>query len=284
LLQTFMVDPQRNWLVTGTSRGFITCWDIRFHIPVHTWRHPSKGRIYRFAPYLSASSPHNSWVYISTPGRDGVSVWDLESTTCKSIFRVLNSTEEEPPLPPVRPVPTAQTLDYGLDDLQIPPAQPGSDAYPYFVRGLVSSPTGSYLVSGASDKRVRFWDLLTPSNSCTVSGLKSDDHKLRYASSPTVIEGVQIYEEYPESHAAQFRAYDINSTPSPMSSNPSSSTHTPSNSNNTSSSIISSKPKNRGPPLPSPNHTEAILDVNLIELPHPMIVSCSREGVVKVWK
>jgi len=214
-----------------------------------------------------------------------VSVWDLESTTCKSIFRVLNSTEEEPPLPPVRPVPTPQTIDYGHDDLQIPPAQPGSDAHPYFVRGLVSSPTGSYLVSGASDKRIRFWDLLTPSNSCTVSGLKSDDHKLRYASSPTVIEGVQIYEEYPESHASQYRAYD-NSVPTPNNntSTPTPPSSIPPNSNSASSSMTSSKPKNRGPPLPSPNHTESILDVSLIELPHPMIVSCSRDGVVKVWK
>jgi hypothetical protein len=64
------------------------------------------------------------------------------------IFRVLNN-EEEPPLPAVRPVPTPVTLDYGLEDLQIPPSG-GPDTHPYFVRGLACAPNGSYLVTGGS--------------------------------------------------------------------------------------------------------------------------------------
>ena len=42
------------------------------------------------------------------------------------------NNEEEPPLPAVRPVPTPVTLDYGLEDLQIPPSG-GPDTHPYFV-------------------------------------------------------------------------------------------------------------------------------------------------------
>ncbi len=35
---------------------------------------------------------------------------------------------------------------------------------------------------------------------------------------------------------------------------------------------------------PSVNHHDCVLDLKLLELPHRMLVSASRDGVVKVWK
>ena len=29
-------------MVTGSSRGFLTLWDVRFQLPVHTWQHPMR--------------------------------------------------------------------------------------------------------------------------------------------------------------------------------------------------------------------------------------------------
>lgn len=96
-------------------------------------------------------------------------MWDLESATCKvpilntinegitnnsnnnnllqMIFRVLTN-EEEPPLPAVRPVPSPVTLDYGLEDLQIPSVGPPD--HPFFVKGMACSPNGNYLVTAGS--------------------------------------------------------------------------------------------------------------------------------------
>ena len=31
-----------HWVVTGSSRGFLTLWDVRFQLPVHTWQHPMR--------------------------------------------------------------------------------------------------------------------------------------------------------------------------------------------------------------------------------------------------
>lgn len=28
------IDSSRHWLVTATNEGFITCWDLRFHLPI----------------------------------------------------------------------------------------------------------------------------------------------------------------------------------------------------------------------------------------------------------
>jgi len=31
------------WLLTGSGRGHLTLWDMRFRLPVHAWRHPAGG-------------------------------------------------------------------------------------------------------------------------------------------------------------------------------------------------------------------------------------------------
>lgn len=44
---------QSPWLLTATSRGHLTLWDMRFHIPLTQWDHPSKSPIEALA-YASA--------------------------------------------------------------------------------------------------------------------------------------------------------------------------------------------------------------------------------------
>lgn len=31
-----------NWLLTGSSRGHLTLWDMRFQLPINSWQHPQK--------------------------------------------------------------------------------------------------------------------------------------------------------------------------------------------------------------------------------------------------
>ena len=33
------------WLLTGSSRGFLTLWDMRFQIPLTQWSHPLKSPV-----------------------------------------------------------------------------------------------------------------------------------------------------------------------------------------------------------------------------------------------
>ena len=39
-----------------------------------------------------------------------------------------------------------------------------------------------------------------------------------------------------------------------------------------------------GPTLPSPNHSDAVLDLKTIDLPIKMMLSSSRDGIVKCWR
>ncbi len=41
LLTSFVLDPDKIWLVTGTAAGFFTLWDLRFNLPVKSWGLPS---------------------------------------------------------------------------------------------------------------------------------------------------------------------------------------------------------------------------------------------------
>ena len=42
LLERMALDPWgRNWLVTGSTRGHLSLWDMRFRLPVNSWQHPA---------------------------------------------------------------------------------------------------------------------------------------------------------------------------------------------------------------------------------------------------
>ena len=97
--------------------------------------------------------------------------------------------------------------------------------------------------------------------------------KIRYTSS-TITDGVQIIEEFPDTTLQQ---------KDPKQQNDQEHNYQQQQQQQQQPTSTVSKPRNDFLP-PLPNHKETILDVNLIESPHPMIVSASRDGIVKVWK
>ncbi|KAL2928991.1 Serine/threonine-protein kinase VPS15 [Bienertia sinuspersici] len=39
-ISTLVTDPCGNWFISGSSRGVLTLWDLRFRIPVNSWQYP----------------------------------------------------------------------------------------------------------------------------------------------------------------------------------------------------------------------------------------------------
>src|SRR5262249_53903534 len=111
----------------------------------------------------------------------------------------------------------------------------------------------SYLITGGDDKMIRFWNLQNIASSYTVCG-------------PSVIAGAKpfytthnqdnivVYEEHPEAVTTS------------------------------SAAATSHASKLRGPAFPAPHHRESVMDVKVMEMPHRMLISAGRDGVVKVWK
>ncbi|KAJ3044348.1 Serine/threonine-protein kinase, partial [Rhizophlyctis rosea] len=72
------IDPHRqSWVTTGTSRGVMSLWDIRFGLRVKAWGHPSRGRIHKMSPFWGRKG--GTGIGVAVEGRTNeVGLWDVE--------------------------------------------------------------------------------------------------------------------------------------------------------------------------------------------------------------
>ena len=113
--------PDRNWVVAGTTRGYIALWDLRFNTMAKLWRHSSHGNIRRIACCKPIPGPgkredimqHTDGAYMFVAaGNNEAAVWGIpEGGECFKCFRSLSMAQaydkiddlpflEDIPLPP----------------------------------------------------------------------------------------------------------------------------------------------------------------------------------------
>jgi len=105
----------------------------------------------------------------------------------------------------------------------------------------------SFVITGGTDSTIRFWDVKDPKNSYIISGPKREHKMPIYAN---------LYNKESHIELLQENWKEISGSNDKIPLLKSIDTH----------------------------HTDAILDLKLLESPHNMLVSCSRDGVIKVWK
>jgi phosphoinositide-3-kinase regulatory subunit 4 len=75
-LQTaFAISPEQSWAVSGTSSGHLSCWDLRFQLPVVACSHPAEARIRQLLVQPGAAST----VMAAVHGNNEVGFWNMES-------------------------------------------------------------------------------------------------------------------------------------------------------------------------------------------------------------
>uniref|UniRef100_A0A7S1KQW3 non-specific serine/threonine protein kinase n=1 Tax=Percolomonas cosmopolitus TaxID=63605 RepID=A0A7S1KQW3_9EUKA len=189
---------ENTWIVSGTNRGFLTLWDLRFQLPASNWRlssdlclAPSSGVSALGVKQNDGMAP---WIYIATRSRDVV-LWHLESHREARIFRVGN------PLAKVKvknalniPKKSADPVDFALpsangdgdlirdESLTLHTQDPyAEDEWPDIewnklkqieVTCMHVNPDGSFF-TGSSDRFVRYWNPDAMNLSRVVSGLPS---------------------------------------------------------------------------------------------------------------
>ena len=258
----FCVDRKRNWLCVGTSHGVIDLWDLRFKMRLRGWGVPGKGPIYRIC--VHPTKGRGKWVCVSGgTGQGEVTVWDLEKTACREIYQTGGSKEHS------RGYAAWDVDDDGDSMLGRFATDLESNEAANVDRGVRAMVVGTgisgddsrdvrhaYMVTGGSDRRLRFWDMSRVEDSCTYSGVPSEEYSPTYSTThPTT--------------ALAVNAEKLRPVPIPRDKN----------GKKKKSKVVSMQHYKL-----LQSHLDSVLDVIMIEYPFTMSVSVDRLGVVFVFQ
>ncbi|KJZ78037.1 hypothetical protein HIM_02674 [Hirsutella minnesotensis 3608] len=271
------VDKKRNWLCVGTSHGVIDLWDLRFKMRLKGWGIPGKASIYRLC--IHPTKGRGKWVCVSGgTGQGEVTVWDLEKTTCREIYRTSGNKDSPKVYSPWdvdedRPEGMLARFATNLETSEASNVDRG-------VRALVVGAGAAedsrdvrhaYMATAGSDKKLRFWDVARIENSCIYSGLLPDELPATYvATQPST--GVTINSEKTLWHTSPGGGNDA-SNGNGARGKGTASGRPPR------STVISLQQQQL-----LQSHLDAVLDLAILEYPYTMSVSVDRSGVVFVFQ
>ncbi|KAI0014395.1 ARM repeat-containing protein [Xylariaceae sp. FL0662B] len=273
----FCIDRKRNWLLLGTSHGVMDLWDLRFKMRLKGLGLPGKCAIYRLS--LHPTKGRGKWVCVAGgTGLGEVTVWDLEKTQCREIYRI-GGSKEGPKEYKVWDVDEDKPEGMlGRFATNIEPAATGNPD-----RGVRAMVVGAgamedqrdvrygYILTGGSDKKLRFWDLFRIENSSVFSGILSDDMKsivslVQTPNQPNLSLNVEKWTKVVGAAGAEQKSGKSGKSGSSREKPP---RHT----------VISAEQARL-----LRSHLDSILDVAVLELPYTMTVSVDRSGVIFVFQ
>lgn len=272
----FIVDKRRQWLLLGTSHGILDLWDLRFKVRLRGWGVPGATSIYRMC--LHPTKGRGRWVCVAGgSGHGEMTVWDVEKVQCREVYRAGGSRDGPKGY---GPWPVDEDRPEGMLGRFATALEPnGSSNSDRGMRAMVVG-TDSYddnreskygfIITGGSDKKIRFWDVSRVENSMVVSGLDAEELKPSFTSTHPTASLTLNAERVPR--------------PGPTAPNAGASSRT-SNASKTSSgrpprsTVISLQQQQL-----LRSHLDSILNIALLESPYGMMVSVDRSGVVFVFQ
>lgn len=148
----------------------------------------------------------------------------------------------------------------------------------------------NYVITAGTDRCIRYWDLTNVSKSFVISGpshSSASPAQLPVYSTQTAGPTTYFIETPPPTLLSSLASAHASPASSLSSSTLSSSTSSGASSSSgggasaESPRVVLSSGKQRPPPI---HHNDAITDVEVLELPTRLLISGSRDGVIKVWK
>ena len=186
-LTTFAVASDRSWLCTGTSKGYVGIWDLRMNVLGKLWKLAENKMIHRITCGPALSGGDNCSVLISA-GTSEVGIWSFpEGGHCSTCFRVLPISSADVGLGSLPFLEDVPLPNHSKDYLRVVSENfenSFSDS-DHSIRALVPrfSPNGLInVITGGTDKKIRFWDVTAPSKCYTLSGLDPGQQKPTYKS------------------------------------------------------------------------------------------------------
>eukprot|EP00889_Picochlorum_renovo_P003370 jgi/Picre1/30400/NNA_005764.t1 len=164
-----------HFFITGTNRGYITVWDVRFMIAAKTWRNPASAPVESLALTTGAKMGVSSTgpVLLSACGEGEISGWDAGTGTCKIAFV---SKENSAPnhIPESLVESTMKHRNTGADPLGLARQFGAADLRALStkrtsIKSIYITAYGSVL-SGGIDKTIRLWEPRSVKKSYIVAG------------------------------------------------------------------------------------------------------------------
>jgi phosphoinositide-3-kinase regulatory subunit 4 len=193
-ISSFTRDARGFWAVTGTHRGVLTLWDLRYRIPVHSWRHPSRRKINQISLYPSKFQNDSKLISIGVENElSEISTWDVETKTCSDLWCIYG----EKNLSDLNQV-------FGRIYGNFQPVEPPSVSEVLSETNLIEKPNNGKLkrfhcfdyqensmYTGGYDQDIRFCDLDSPNKSFTISSAE------KYMATTTMsYQNVKVNTEY----------------------------------------------------------------------------------------
>lgn len=273
----FCIDRKKNWLVLGTSHGVLDLWDLRFKVRLKAWGVPGKGSIWRLC--IHPTKGRGKWICASGgTGHGEITVWDLERTLCREIYRVGGNRDGPKGYEPWdvdedKPEGMLGRFATNIEPSNMANADRGVRAI--LAAGMIPTDEQrdvrhAFMITAGSDKKLRFWDLARIENSLVFSGLQPGEEPPSFsASHPTT--SMTLNTERLSKTAATATG---SGTGSAAGSSQKSKATRPAR-----STIISLQQQQL-----MKSHLDAIVDVAMLESPFTMVVSVDRSGVVFVFQ
>lgn len=279
----FCVDKKHNWLLLGTSHGILDLWDLRFRLQLKTWGLSGGAPIFRLQ--VHPFKGRGKWVCVTGgTGQTDITVWDLDKTQCREVFRAgisRNSLKDN--LKIYEPWKVDQEQAEGMLGRFATAIEHIGTANRNPDRGIRALAIGldapddgreakyGFFLTGGSDKKLRFWDIMRVEASTVISGLDADEEQPKYTSTNPTTTLTLNTERAPQLGP---------SAPNAAAGNKSSSSGTrKAGARPPRSTVISMQQQQL-----LRSHLDTILDVTLIESPIRMTVSVDRAGVIYVFQ
>lgn len=269
----FVVDKDKSWLLVGTSYGILDLWDLRFALMVKSWGAGGSTAIQKLLLHPKSTGKHVC--VVGGTSQPEVTVWDIETSECREIYRANDSTDtgkqykaastESVISAKANSILATKPDESSVEDEGVAPeilcAIGGAD---FEYNNSSSSKKGGYMITGGSDRMLRFWDFQSPESCSIISGLKFDSGKPIYSvlnpqpSMKLITEKISTGGGSGHHGHSKSRSSKLERIPR--------------------TTIMAADQMDLGR-----NHQAAIMDVAVILQPYEMIISVDRKGAVKVY-
>lgn len=190
-ITSMIVDPNKNWVIISTLRGYIICWDLRNNIPLYYYQLEDSNPIFSLHS-IAYDVDEDKIPILITIGNGRIIEFDIRVS---KIERIISLNEHEDQINNIPRFIEDNSSQSVLKSIRKDLYQLSSPTYEVkkLFRAVMTTPIArNTIFTAGADKIIRCWDLNNPSKSYIVSNPTKHIKRLY---SQTNVDGISIIQE-----------------------------------------------------------------------------------------